>query len=99
MIVRSSCIRGRLGSSARTRPGRLRGIGLSDDRHAGHHPTNWHHPTRPEIGLIVLRTRPDISSAVHKMPHAPPLESFATTTHSEEGAGDSTHKTPLDKFG
>jgi hypothetical protein len=33
------------------------------------------------------------------MPHAPLPQSFATTTHGEEGAGGCAHKTPLDKFG
>jgi hypothetical protein len=48
MAVMSSCFRSRRRSSARTRQGRLRGMGLSVDRHAGHPPLCRCYATSPK---------------------------------------------------
>lgn len=48
MAVMSSCVRRRRGNSARTRPGRLRGMGLSVDRHGGHLPSCGRYATSPD---------------------------------------------------
>ncbi|MEV1006195.1 hypothetical protein [Streptomyces sp. NPDC049881] len=48
MAVMSSCTRRPRGNSARTRPGRLRGMGLSVDRHAGHLPICGRNSTRTD---------------------------------------------------